>query len=476
LRARPKQYEDKVFFKQQHFHFTGIGGIGMSGIAEVLLNLGYKVSGSDAKLSPITERLASLGATVYEGHAAENVGNANAVVATSAVNEQNPEIAEARRLCIPVIPRGELLAELMRLKYGIAIAGSHGKTTTTSMVATILSGTGLDPTVVVGGRVGTMGGSNARVGRSDFLVVESDESDGSFLKLSPIVAVVTNIDREHLDHYASIEVIRQAFLDFVNKVPFYGAAILCLDDENVQRILPSVNRRTITYGTSAQVDLVITDMNCGHLASDFGLRMRGKDLGRFRIAIPGVHNVLNGAAAVAVALELDVAPDRIREALAAFTGVDRRFQTRGEAGGVTVIDDYGHHPTEIRATLAAAKLCEYRRLLAIFQPHRYTRTRALMDEFARSFNQADQVFVLDIYGASEKPIEGVDTKALVEKMRAYGHRSVHHTATLDDAVEAVVREAAESDVVMTLGAGNVWQAGDRILMRLKERSGRGSQK
>jgi UDP-N-acetylmuramate--alanine ligase len=457
-----------VFFKQQHFHFTGIGGIGMSGIAEVLLNLGYQVSGSDSKLSPITERLVSLGAVVYEGHSAGNVGTANAVVATSAVNEQNPEIAEARRLGIPVIPRGELLAELMRLKFGIAIAGSHGKTTTTSMVATILSETGLDPTVVVGGRVGTMGGSNARVGHSDFLVVESDESDGSFLKLSPILAVVTNIDREHLDHYSSIEEIRQAFLDFVNKVPFYGAAILCLDDENVQRILPPVKRRTITYGNSAQVDLAITEMNCGHFASEFGLRFRGRDLGRFRIAIPGVHNVLNATAAVAIALELDVSPDRIRTALAAFSGVDRRFQMRGEANGVTVIDDYGHHPTEIRATLAAAKLCEYKRLLAIFQPHRYTRTRALMDEFARSFNQADTVYLLDIYGASEKPIEGVTTEALAEKLRAYGHRSVCHTGTVEEAVEAVVKDAAPGDLVMTLGAGNVWQAGDHILARLRE--------
>lgn len=457
-----------MFFKQQHFHFTGIGGIGMSGIAEVLLNLGYKVSGSDVKLSPITERLASLGAVVYEGHAAENVGAANAVVATSAVNEQNPEIAEARRLGIPVIPRGELLAELMRLKYGIAIAGSHGKTTTTSMAATILSEAGLDPTVVVGGRVGTMGGSNARVGRSDFLVVESDESDGSFLKLSPILAVVTNIDREHLDHYPTIEEIRRAFLDFVNKVPFYGAAILCLDDENVQRILPEVKRRTLTYGSNAQVDLAIADVSCGRLSSEFALRLRGQDLGRFRVAIPGAHNVLNGTAAVAIALELDVPVERIRTGLAAFSGVDRRFQKRGEANGVTVIDDYGHHPTEIRATLAAARLCEPKRLLAIFQPHRYTRTEALMDEFARSFNQADCVYLLDIYAASETPIEGVTSEALAERMRGYGHRSVVLAGTLDEAVDAVARDAAPGDLVMTLGAGSVWQAGDRILSRLEE--------
>ncbi len=457
-----------MFFRQQHFHFTGIGGIGMSGIAEVLLNLGYRISGSDLRLTPITQRLASMGATVFEGHAAGNVGSANAVVVSSAVDPHNPELEEARRLSIPIIPRGELLAELMRLKYGIAIAGSHGKTTTTSMVATVLSDCGLDPTVVVGGRVGTMGGSNARVGRSDFLVVEADESDGSFLKLSPILAVVTNIDREHLDHYADIEEIRTAFRDFVNKVPFYGAAILCLDDENVQQILPNINRRTITYGTTAQVDLMVTDANCGHFSSDFRLRLRGADLGKFHLKIPGYHNVLNAAAAVAIALELDVPPERISEALATFAGVDRRFQKRGEAHGITIIDDYGHHPTEIRATLAAAKLCEYRRLLAIFQPHRYTRTQALMDEFARSFNQADQVYLMDIYAASEKPIDGVTALALADRMRAFGHRAVTFVGGVEQAIDAVVREAQSGDLIMTLGAGNVWQAGDRILERLRE--------
>ncbi len=456
-----------MFFKQQHFHFTGIGGIGMSGIAEVLLNLGYRISGSDLRLTPITERLSAMGAEIHEGHHAENVGTANAIVVSSAVDAHNPEVEEARRLGIPVIPRGELLAELMRLKYGIAIAGSHGKTTTTSMVATILSETGLDPTVVVGGRVGTMGGSNARIGRSDFLVVESDESDGSFLKLSPILAVVTNIDREHLDHYADIEEIRAAFRDFVNKVPFYGVAILCLDDENVQRILPSINRRTLTYGTSAQVDLAISDANCGPSSSDFRLRLRGEDLGRFELKVPGFHNVLNASAAIAIALELEVQPDRIREALTTYAGVDRRFQNRGTAREITVIDDYGHHPTEIRATLAAAKLCESRRVLAIFQPHRYTRTKALMDEFARSFNQADAVYLLDIYAASEQPMEDVTAAALASRMRAYGHRSVNFVGSIDNAVESVLNDAEPGDLVMTLGAGNVWQAGDKILERLR---------
>jgi len=456
-----------MFFRPQHIHFTGIGGIGMSGIAEVLLNLGYEISGSDLKLSPITERLVRLGATIHEGHAASNIDGARALVVTSAADSQNLEVMEARRCGIPVIPRGELLAELMRLKYGVAIAGSHGKTTTTSMAATILSEAGLDPTVVVGGRVGTMGGSNARVGRSDFLVVESDESDGSFLKLSPIVAVVTNIDREHLDHYASIEEIRAAFREFVNKVPFYGVAILCLDDENVQRILPDVRRRTLTYGTSAQVDLMIVDANCTHFASDFKLRLRGEDLGAFQLRVPGFHNVLNATAAIAVALELDVKPDRIREALKTYAGVDRRFQTRGEQGGVTVIDDYGHHPTEIRATLAAARLCNFGRVLAIFQPHRYTRTQALHEEFARSFNQADAVYVMDIYAASEPAIEGVSGAALAEEMRAFGHRSANYVGSLDNAVDAAVADVEPGDLVMTLGAGNVWQAGDKILERLR---------
>lgn len=452
-----------MFFKPQHVHFTGIGGIGMSGLAEVLLTMGYTVTGSDSKLSPITERLEGLGARVSEGHRAENLGDAKALVVTSAVKEDNPELVEARRRGIPVIPRGELLAELMRLKFGIAIAGSHGKTSTTSMTAAVLSEAHLDPTVVVGGRVGMMGGSNARVGQSDYLVVESDESDGSFLKLAPIVAVVTNIDREHLDHYADLNAIRAAFLDFVNKVPFYGVAILCLDDENVQQLLPQVKRRTITYGTSAQVDLMISEANCGHLSSSFRLRFRGRDLCKFEVHVPGFHNVLNATASVAVGLELDVDPDVIREGLKRHTGVDRRFQIKGQTQGITVVDDYGHHPTEIRATLAAARLCSFDRVLAIFQPHRYTRTHHLMDDFARSFNQADAVYLLDIYAASEKPIEGVTAQALAERMHAFGHRHVHYVGTIDAAVAAVAAESRAGDCVITLGAGNVWQAGEKLL-------------
>jgi UDP-N-acetylmuramate--alanine ligase len=456
-----------MFLKPQHLHFTGIGGIGMSGIAEVLLNLGFPISGSDLKLTPITDRLGELGARIFEGHAAANLAGAQALVVSSAIGEDNPEVQEARRLQIPVIPRGELLAELMRLKFGIAVAGSHGKTTTTSMLAAVLSHAGLDPTVVVGGRLKAIGGSTARVGRSDFLLVESDESDGSFLKLAPIVAIVTNIDREHLDHYASIEDIRQAFIEFVNKVPFYGAGVLCLDDENVQRILPSLKRRVITYGTRAQADFQVADITAAHFSSAFRLRARGEDLGEFRLQVPGVHNVLNAAAAVAVGLELDIRLPTLREALAEFSGVDRRFQIRGLERGITVIDDYGHHPTEIRATLAAARQCRYRRILVIFQPHRYTRTFHLMDDFARCFYQADSVYVLDIYAASEKPIEGVTAFALAERIRTFGHRSVHYAGAIERAAEMVLAAAQEGDLVLTLGAGNVWQASDRVLEGLR---------
>lgn len=464
-----KQYQIKMFFKPQHLHFVGIGGIGMSGLAEVLLNLGYEISGSDLRLGPATERLASLGARIYHGHDASHVDDAKVVVVSSAVSEDNPEVQEARRRQIPVIPRGELLAELMRLKYGIAVAGSHGKTTTTSMIATILSYAGLDPTVVVGGRVSAMGGANARVGSSDFLVVESDESDGSFLKLAPIIGVITNIDREHLDHYGSLERILDAFAEFANKIPFYGAAVLCLDDEQVQRLIPRVTRRTITYGASAQADLLVRQVRSGPSGSDFELRFRGRELGPFRLNIPGAHNVLNAAAAAAVALELEVDPERIRQALAEFGGVERRFQIKGVRAGITVVDDYGHHPTEIRATLATARAGGYQRVLVLFQPHRYSRTRLLMDDFARAFHQADAVFVLDIYPASEQPIEGVTAQALCERLRDFGHRAVTYAGGLEEGVAAVLAEAKPGDLVLTLGAGSVSQAADMLLRALEER-------
>jgi UDP-N-acetylmuramate--alanine ligase len=439
----------------------------MSAIAEVLLTLGYQVSGSDAKLSPITERLSKLGATVQVGHRAENVAGAKAVVVTSALDPANPEMAEARRLQIPVIPRGELLAELMRLKFGIAIAGSHGKTTTTSMVASILNTANLDPTVVVGGRVAAMQGSNARVGKSSFLVVESDESDGSFLKLAPILAVVTNIDREHLDHYASLEEIQAAFTEFVNKVPFYGAAVLCMEDANIQQIFPNIRRRTITYGRSAQVDLEILNIKLGPNSSDFSLRRHGSELGDFHLNSPGLHNVLNATAAVGVGLELDITVPLLKEGVAAFSGVDRRFSVRGVEKGVTVVDDYGHHPTEVKATLAAARLGPYKKIHVLFQPHRFSRTKFLMDDFAGAFNQADSLFLLDIYAASEASIEGVNAKALVEKIRSFGHRGANYVANMDEGIAAISAAAAPGDLIITLGAGSVSQAAEKILERLR---------
>jgi len=457
-----------MFFKPQHVHFVGIGGIGMSGIAEVLLTLGYQVSGSDLKSTAITERLARLGATIHLGHRPENVEGAKAVVVTSALDPSNPEVAEARKQQIPVIPRGELLAELMRLKFGIAIAGSHGKTTTTSMVASILNAANLDPTVVVGGRVAGLQGSNARVGKSTILVVESDESDGSFLKLAPIVAVVTNIDREHLDHYASLNEIESAFTEFVNKVPFYGAAVLCMEDKNIQHIFPAIRRRTITYGRSAQVDLEIQEVALSPAGSDFSVRYHGGELGRFDLGVPGLHNVLNATAAIGVGLEMDVPVAQIRDGLAAFSGVDRRFSIRGVERGVTVVDDYGHHPTEVRATLAAAKLSPYKRIHVLFQPHRFSRTKHLLEDFGTAFHQADNLYLLDIYAASEPSIEGVTAGALLEKVRSYGHRCAHYAPTVEEGIAAIAEAAEPGDLIVTLGAGSVSQAAEKILEKLRE--------
>jgi UDP-N-acetylmuramate--alanine ligase len=459
-----------MFFRKQHFYFVGVGGIGMSGIAEVLLTVGHVISGSDLKATPITRRLETLGAKVYTGHAAEQVAaDVTAVVVTSAVNEANPEIQEARRRKIPVIPRGELLAELMRLKFGVAIGGSHGKTTTTSMTATILSQAGLDPTVVVGGRVSAMGGSNARVGQSELLVVESDESDGSFLKLAPILAVVTNVDREHLDHYKTFEGVQAAFTDFINKVPFYGAAILCLDDENVRRLLPDLRRRIVTYGATPQADLMVRNIESRADSTSFELVLRGESLGSFMLQVPGRHNVLNAAAAAAVSIELGLNAQQIAQGLAAFSGVDRRFQLRGAAAGVTVIDDYGHHPTEVRATLDAARQRQFRRIHVLFQPHRFTRTQILMDEFARSFFDADSVTLLDIYAASEAPIEGVTTQVLLEKLRAHGQREVDYAPSLEAGAHQVAARAEAGDMILTLGAGSVSSAADNILEELRQR-------
>src|SRR5271168_999333 len=450
----------------QHIHMVGIGGIGMSGIAEVLLTLGYSVSGSDTKPSTIKERLQDLGATIFEGHKAENVEGAHVVVISSAVKADNPELAEACKRKIPVIPRAEMLAELMRLKYGIAVAGAHGKTTTTSMVASILAAAHLDPTFVVGGRV-NQAGTTARVGRGDYFVVEADESDRTFLMFAPVVAVVTTIDREHLDQYSSLDDIQGAFLQFVNRVPFYGTAILCLDEPNVQAIIPNVKRPIITYGTSSQADLVISDVKLEGLGSEFRLTYRGDDLGIFKlIHPPGIHNVRNAAAAAAVALYLNVASDLIREGLAKFAGVGRRFDIKGVVNGITVVDDYGHHPVEIRATLEAARGCKFNRLLVLFQPHRYTRTEHLWDEFSRAFNQADVLALMDIYAASENPIPGISSEALAKSIREAGHKHVNYFDSMQNAIEFLLREARPGDAILTIGAGNVSRASNELMVLL----------
>jgi UDP-N-acetylmuramate--alanine ligase len=465
-----------MFAKIQRIHFVGIGGIGMSGIAEVLLNLGYRISGSDLRNSAVTQRLAALGASIVEGHAAANIVAADVVVTSSAISVDNPEVAEARRLHVPVIQRAEMLAELMRLKYGIAIAGMHGKTTTTSMVAAVLAAGGLDPTVVVGGRVDAMG-SNARLGKSHYLVAEADESDRSFLKLSPILSVVTNIDREHMDCYRDMRDVRRTFLEFMERVPFYGMVVGCNDDLVLRRLLPRVHRRVTTYGTSRGSDFLISmRAPLGTSSQDaekhsplirFHVTYKEKDLGEFTLRVPGAHNVLNATAAIAVGTALDIPAEQIRSGLNGFRGVDRRFQLKGKAAGVSVIDDYGHHPTEIRATLAAARQCGFRRVHVIFQPHRFTRTRDLMDEFATAFAEADTLCLLDIYPASEKPIEGITAEALVDRIAGAGNRSVTYASSFSDAVASVAALAEPGDMVLTLGAGSVSQLGAMLLEKME---------
>ena len=539
-----------MFAKIQRVHFVGIGGIGMSGIAEVLLNLGYQISGSDLKRSAVTDRLKSLGTTIFEDHRAENIAGAGVVVTSSAIGAGNPEVEEARRRHIPVIPRAEMLAELMRLKYGIAIAGMHGKTTTTSMVAAVLAAGGLDPTVVVGGRVDAMG-SNARLGRSQYLVAEADESDRSFLKLSPILSVVTNIDREHMDCYRNMRDVKDTFVEFMDRVPFYGTVVACNDDPILRRMLPRVTRRVLTYGTRKGSDFLIsmskrnsgdslalrplaagtrstqsaengiregtdfrragnglprtrvsapagrsTEMTAPVPASSFQVSYRGGDLGQFELHVFGLHNVLNATAAIAVGIGLDIPVARIREALATFRGVDRRFHLRGMAAGVAVIDDYGHHPTEIRATLAAARQCGYRKIHVIFQPHRYTRTRDLMEEFMTAFSEADSLCILDIYPASEPPIEGISGEALARRIAermnlerssslerartappvaalvtagiVKASDSVRYVSSFEEAVNVATAEAREGDMILTLGAGSVSQIGPMLLEKLEQ--------
>ncbi|MDR2945882.1 MAG: UDP-N-acetylmuramate--L-alanine ligase [Candidatus Adiutrix sp.] len=460
-----------MYRKKRHIHFVGIGGIGMSGIAEVLINLGHRVSGSDLKASDITRRLAELGAEVVIGHGGVNVGEADVVVVSSAVSDDNPEVVAARRAFIPVIPRAEMLAELMRLKSAVAVAGSHGKTTTTSLIGTMLTRAGLDPTLVIGGKLNHLG-VGARLGQGDYMVAEADESDGSFLLLTPTVAVVTNIDLEHLNYYHGLDHLKETFLSFINKIPFYGFSVLCLDDPNVQSLLPGVKKRYLTYGLSAQAEISARDIECGPWGYSFELNRLGRDLGRILVNIPGRHNVLNALAAAAVGLEMGLEPQMVIDGLADMKGVARRFEKKGEAGGVIVIDDYGHHPTEIKATLSALSDCfPANRRVVVFQPHRYSRTESLFDEFITAFNQADRLIITGIYAAGEKPVAGITGQALAEAVRRHGHRDVSYHEDVSSLAEAVRGELEPGDVVLTLGAGNVHTVGETILRLIEKKSG-----
>jgi UDP-N-acetylmuramate--alanine ligase len=462
-----------MFRHVKRIHFIGIGGIGMSGIAEVLSNLGFEVSGSDIKRSKNTDRLEQIyGVRIFEGHQAENIGDAQVVVYSSAVKEDNPEMIAAKEKGIPVIPRAEMLAELMVLKpYSVAVSGTHGKTSTTSMVATILSYAGIDPTAVVGGVV-EMLGSNARLGSSEWFVTEADESDRSFLMLYPTIAVVTNIDKEHMESYKGMDDVVQCFTDFVNKVPFFGAAVICLDDPNVQLIIPNIKRRRVTYGLTAQADISAHNIVYNNSFGSSFTVWRGDDiLGEINLPVPGKHNVYNALAAIAVALELEIPFNKIAESLSKFRNANRRFQFKGESRGIIVIDDYGHHPTEILATLSAAKSGSGgKRTVVVFQPHRYTRTQELMDEFALAFNNADILFILDIYAASEQPIEGITAEVLAENIRKYGHKNVNYIGDLDTAVDKVLPVLQEGDLLITLGAGNVTRLSDEFVTRLQSES------
>ena len=457
-----------MYRKTKHIHFVGIGGIGMSGIAELLLSLGYRVSGSDLRSTDITRRLAGLGGVIHEGHEAPWVAGADVVVTSTAIAADNPEVVAAREQHIPVIQRAEMLAELMRLKkYGIAVAGSHGKTSTTSMVATILAEAGLDPTVVVGGKVHGFG-SNAKLGEGEFLVAEADESDGSFLKLSPVIEVITNIDLEHLDYYRDIEQIKDYFVDFVERLPFYGVAIVCFDNDHVVQILPRLQTRILTYGLTEQADLQAVRIVTGGGTSEFTVRFRDREVGRVRLNRPGRHVIYNSLAAIGVALELEIDFAVIARALEGFQGVQRRLQVKGEAGGVLVVDDYGHHPTEIRATLDAVREgWPERRVVVAFQPHRYTRTRALFAEFTTAFRRADVLVLADIYAASEQPIEGITSESLLEAIKQHGQRQTVHIPNLVQRPEALLEVLQPGDLLLTLGAGNIVQAGEQLLLQLE---------
>lgn len=457
-----------MFNTYRYIHFVGIGGIGMSGIAEVLHNLGYKVTGSDLRESETTQRLRSLGINIYIGHSEQNIGTAHVIVISSAVRADNPEVVEARRRGIAVIPRAEMLAELGRLKYGVLVAGAHGKTTTTSLLATLLSDGGLDPTVVIGGKLNSMG-TNAKLGQGDFLVAEADESDGSFLRLSPTVAVITNIDREHLDFFGSLENIKKAFVEFANKTPFYGFSVLCLEDANVREIMPFIQRRYITYGLTPQADLYASRVEQIGMKMSFEVTYRSDSLGRFSIPMPGVHNVLNSLASIVTAYELQIPVETIRQSLEHFKGIHRRLQLKGNPKGIKVFDDYGHHPNEIRATLRALK-DSYKdsRLCVVFQPHRFTRTLSLLDDFADCFWDADRLILMDIYPAGETPIDGVSSEVIVQKMLQRGYKSVKLIQDPEELVQRLLQELSQRDVLITLGAGDVYKIGEELTKRLGE--------
>jgi UDP-N-acetylmuramate--alanine ligase len=453
--------------KIQRVHFVGIGGIGMSGIAEVLFNLGYQISGSDLKESEVTRRLQALGCDISYGHRKENVKEADVVVVSSAVRKENPEVEVAEQRLIPVIPRAEMLAELMRMKVGVAIAGTHGKTTTTSLIATVLAAGGLDPTVVIGGRLNSLG-TNARLGQGDFLVAEADESDGSFVKLMPTIAVVTNIDPEHLDHYhGGIDEIKEAFLNFINKIPFYGLAVLCLDHPNIQSLIPKLKKRFTTYGLTTQADFQAKEIAFEGLSTSFDALHQRKELGRLKIQMPGLHNVYNSLATLATAFELDIPFSTVQETLREFSGIQRRFQIKGEKQGVLVIDDYGHHPVEIMATLRAARTGWEKRVIVVFQPHRYTRTQTLFHNFLTAFNDADVLLLTDIYPAGEDRIEGVDSRRLFEGLRDYGHKDVTYIPDKGEIIAHLLRTVRSGDIVITLGAGDIWQVADELVKQLK---------
>jgi len=455
-----------MYLKKYHIYFVGIGGIGMSGIAELLLNLGYKVSGSDVQSTEITGRLKNLGGVVYTGHNKQQIAGSDVVVVSSAIGEENCEVIAARQASIPVIPRAEMLAELMRLKYSIAVAGSHGKTSTTSIIASLLGNGGLDPTVVIGGKLKSVG-SNAVLGQGEFIVAEADESDGSFLKYSPAISVITNIDREHLDFYGDLGSIKEVFLSFIDRLPFYGLAVLCLDNEPIQDIIPKIRKRFISYGLSSQADFQARDVSFHDRKSSFSVFHRKKKLGEVILNLPGMHNVYNALASIVVSVELDLSFDVIKSTLETLEGVQRRLEVKGEINGITIVDDYGHHPTEIKTTLQAVMHSwPDRRKVVLFQPHRYTRTEALFDEFSRSFYQSDQLVLLPIYSAGEKKIEGVNSRILCKEIIAHGHKNAEYLEGFDDALTYLEKKLQQGDLLLTLGAGDVWKVGEELLQRL----------